>query len=88
MSKDLINVELLEQSVEEMTKFEFTASELTKMAFDSKLVVAEDLKDTEVISKVADKRKELRTIAISIEKTGKSYRDIFNKTNIKKEYET
>ena len=76
-----LTIQNLESQVTEMTKFDVTKEELQKIVDKTKSITASNLEDKVQLELVKKTRLELRGYEIEIEKTGKGYRDIFNKAN-------
>ena len=78
---NLIKADEITKSVEGLTKFNQTVEELTKQVEATKDISVENLEDKNQIDRAKRARLDLRNIEIDIEKTGKSYRDIFTQAN-------
>ena len=71
----------METQISNIAKFDITKAELEKIVKDTKEVTVEDLEDKNQLELVGIAKNDLRTIEIEIEKTGKSFRDVFTKMN-------
>ena len=81
MTKEVIKIDEIENSITKLTKFEITKEELEKIVEKTKNITIKNLEDKAQLEIVKRARIDLRDIEITIEKTGKSYRDTFTKIN-------
>lgn len=81
MTKEIIKIDDISLKVSELTKFEITKEELIKKVAETKDITVYNLEDKNQIARAKRARIDLRDIEIEIEKTGKSYRDVFTKVN-------
>ena len=80
-NKQELVIQDVENKVAEITKFDVTRQQLEEKVVESKKIVITDYRDKEQIAVVTKACKEMRGIEITIEKKGKSYRDVFTKVN-------
>jgi len=71
----------METQISNIAKFDITKAELEKEVEATKKIDLEDLEDKNQLELVGIAKNDLRTIEIEIEKTGKSFRDVFTKMN-------
>lgn len=81
MTKEIIKIDEISSKVSSLTKFEITKEELQKKVEETKDITVDNLEDKNQIARAKRARIDLRNVEIEIEKTGKSYRDIFTKVN-------
>lgn len=81
MTKAIMKIDEITSKVSDLTKFEITKEELQKRVAETKDITVDNLEDKNQIARAKRARLNLRAIEIDVEKTGKSYRDIFTKVN-------
>lgn len=81
MTKEIMKIDEISSKVSDLTKFDITKEELQKRVDETKDITVDNLEDKNQIARAKRARIDLRNVEIEIEKTGKSYRDIFTKVN-------
>jgi hypothetical protein len=81
MTKEIIKIDEITSKVSGLTEFNVKKEELEKKVEETKDITVDNLEDKNQIERAKRARLDLRNIEIDIEKTGKSFRDIFTKVN-------